>query len=505
MCVVIETPSMSLPPTSPAVSKRASQQLRRKPVPIASVDVDVASVSEDPRYPPFDSTDPFAPLSELRRRSYTIALDQTCSASAPFELPEVNPIIFPSGRRYTLTVAKPRSLPDLLSPFDKLPASDIWSADDPFALGGREGEEKSSCTHNGREGKGIGIYEDKRGLLEKHQNQNQFVNQRRHSHSTLLSRITPSTQSDVAPKKSHYIPRKSSQLSNMYTPPLTPDLSVSGSSSSNSESSLLEMMAGPSSSSVPRAAVHDSDVKPPKRSKSPAATFVRRLLPSRSAGNLATPRQDYRDMPPMPTPSTSSSTVMARYDETPSIPFPRTSTFMDICIDVSSVHPPPVGSSTASSQQTLVADVDGYQTEPEPISRRAMTDQNLAVLDAGFAPPRQRTRFLSFSSRSNAKAKQERNSVPKTTQDFSAPERMTVSTFHEHVCPTPDQLHRAASTLVLAENGVRVRFGDLWERTKTTVIFVRHFRFVDHLSPVIRCLSGFQGRPLPGLCPFFEC
>lgn len=215
MYAVIETPSMSLPPTSPAVSKRASQQLRRKPVPIASVDVDVASVSEDPRYPPFDSTDPFAPLSELRRRSYTIALDQTCSASAPFELPEVNPIIFPSGRRYTLTVAKPRSLPDLLSPFDKLPASDIWSADDPFALGGREGEGKSSCTHNGREGKGIGIYEDKRGLLEKHQNQNQFVNQRRHSHSTLLSRITPSTQSDVAPKKSHYIPRKSSQLSNM--------------------------------------------------------------------------------------------------------------------------------------------------------------------------------------------------------------------------------------------------------------------------------------------------
>lgn len=488
MYAVIETPSMSLPPTSPAVSKRASQQLRRKPVPIASVDVDVASVSEDPRYPPFDSADPFAPLSELRRRSYTIALDQTCSASAPFELPEVNPIIFPSGRRYTLTVAKPRSLPDLLSPFDKLPPSDIWSSDDPFALGGREGEGKNSCTQNSREGKGIGIYEDRRGPLKKHQNQNQFVNQRRHSHSTLLSRITPSIQSDVAPKKSHYIPRKSSQLSNMYTPPLTPDLSVSGSSSSNSESSLLEMMAGPSSSSVLRPAVHDSDVTSPKRSKSPAATFVRRLLPSRSAGNLATPRQDCKDLPPMPTPS-SSSTVMARVDETPSIPFLRTSTFMDISIDVSSVHPPPVGSSTTSSQRTLVADVDGYQTEPEPIGRRAMTDQNLAVLDAGFAPPRQRTRFLSFSSRSNAKTKQECNSVPKTTQDFSAPQRMAVSTFHEHVCPTPDQLHRAASTLVMTENGVRVRFGDLWERTKTTVVFVRHFRFVDHLSPVIRCLK----------------
>lgn len=480
---------MSLPPTSPAVSKRASQQLRRKPVPIASVDVDVASVSEDPRYPPFDSTDPFAPLSELRRRSYTIALDQTCSASAPFELPEVNPIIFPSGRRYTLTVAKPRSLPDLLSPFDKLPASDIWSADDPFALGGREGEGKSSCTHYGREGKGIGIYEDKRGLLEKHQNQNQFVNQRRHSHSTLLSRITPSTQSDVAPKKSHYIPRKSSQLSNMYTPPLTPDLSVSGSSSSNSESSLLEMMAGPSSSSVPRAAVHDSDVKPPKRSKSPAATFVRRLLPSRSAGNLATPRQDYKDLPPVPTSSTSSSMGMTRFDETPSIPFPRTSTFMDISIDVSSVHPLPVATSTSSSQRTLVAEVDGYQTEPEPISRRAMTDQNLAVLNAGFAPPRQRTRFLSFSSRSNAKFKHELNSAPKAKEDFIASQRTTVSTFNEHVCPTPDQMHRAASTVVLTENGIRVRFGDLWEQTKTTVVFVRHFRFADYLSLVILCLK----------------
>jgi len=107
-----------------------------------------------------------------------------------------------------------------------------------------------------------------------------------------------------------------------------------------------------------------------------------------------------------------------------------------------------------------------------------MTDQDLAVLDAGFAPPRprQRTRFLSFSSRSNVKANQELNIMSKTNHNFGSSQRTPVSMFNEYASPTPEQLHRAASTLVLAENGVRVRFGDLWEQTKSIIVFVRHFR-----------------------------
>ena len=462
------------PPTSPTVSKRASQQLRRKPVPIATFDVDVTSLCDDPRYPPIDPADPFAPLSELRRRSYTIALEQTYSASAPFGVPEVDPVIFPSGRRYTLTVAKPRSLPDLLSPFDKFPPSDFDCAADHYTPGGREEREKGFSSHNVQEGKRIGIYEDKHGSPKKHQNQNQVVNQRRHSHSALLSRVAPSSQADVAPKKAHYIPRKASQLNNMYTPPLTPDLSVSG-RSSNSESS-FEVMGGSSSSATPLPTVHDTDVVPPKRAMSPAAMFVRKLIPRRSAGSLVPPRQDQKELPPLPS-STTSSVPVVSSEDTPSIPFPRTSAFMDLAVEFPPVIPQRVD--TSSSQQTLVADGDGYQTEPEPLRQRALTDQELAVLDAGFAPPRQRTRFFSFTTKTALKARPELNSVLKEKPASKSSQKKQVSVFNEHAFPSPEQLQRAASTLVVADSGVRVRFGDLWEQRKTIIVFIRHFRQVD--------------------------
>lgn len=47
--------------------------------------------------------------------------------------------------------------------------------------------------------------------------------------------------------------------------------------------------------------------------------------------------------------------------------------------------------------------------------------------------------------------------------------------FDEHALPTPKQLTDAASCIVIAENGVRVPFGDLFKEQKTIVIFIRHF------------------------------
>lgn len=49
------------------------------------------------------------------------------------------------------------------------------------------------------------------------------------------------------------------------------------------------------------------------------------------------------------------------------------------------------------------------------------------------------------------------------------------SDFDEHALPTPKQLTDAASCVVIAENGVRVPFGDLFKEQKTIVIFIRHF------------------------------
>ncbi|EGO24429.1 hypothetical protein SERLADRAFT_389646, partial [Serpula lacrymans var. lacrymans S7.9] len=41
--------------------------------------------------------------------------------------------------------------------------------------------------------------------------------------------------------------------------------------------------------------------------------------------------------------------------------------------------------------------------------------------------------------------------------------------------PSAKQLADAASCFVIAENGLRVPFGDIYKDQKTVVIFIRHF------------------------------
>jgi hypothetical protein len=58
---------------------------------------------------------------------------------------------------------------------------------------------------------------------------------------------------------------------------------------------------------------------------------------------------------------------------------------------------------------------------------------------------------------------------PLTAQSFSS------SSFDEHALPTSRQLADAASCFVIAENGLRVPFGELFRDQKTIVLFIRHF------------------------------
>lgn len=69
-------------------------------------------------------------------------------------------------------------------------------------------------------------------------------------------------------------------------------------------------------------------------------------------------------------------------------------------------------------------------------------------------------------------------SSPPPKGDFARPPTaLSVSplTFSEHALPTPRQLADAASCLVIAENGLRVPFGELFRDQKTIVLFIRHF------------------------------
>jgi len=62
----------------------------------------------------------------------------------------------------------------------------------------------------------------------------------------------------------------------------------------------------------------------------------------------------------------------------------------------------------------------------------------------------------------------------KEMRPFTAPSNFPLS-FDENALPTKRQLLDAVSYNVVAENGLRVPFGDLFRDQKTVVIFIRHF------------------------------
>lgn len=51
--------------------------------------------------------------------------------------------------------------------------------------------------------------------------------------------------------------------------------------------------------------------------------------------------------------------------------------------------------------------------------------------------------------------------------------------FDEYAELTRDQLGKAASLFVIAQNGLRIPFGDLFRERKTIVLFIRHFWLVS--------------------------
>ena len=79
-------------------------------------------------------------------------------------------------------------------------------------------------------------------------------------------------------------------------------------------------------------------------------------------------------------------------------------------------------------------------------------------------------RLFSFSSRSILRTRVDIVELGK--------EPSTKQVFEENATPSTQQVYAAASRYIVAESGVRVRFGELIETGKTVVIFIRHFRCV---------------------------
>jgi hypothetical protein len=109
-------------------------------------------------------------------------------------------------------------------------------------------------------------------------------------------------------------------------------------------------------------------------------------------------------------------------------------------------------SSTLYSPSTFVSGI----SEPAPLTPKKPRPQTMQpqqrLVDVTAQPPRKKA-----------------SSRPSTAPSSFA------HVFDENALPTKRQLLDAASCVVVAENGIRVPFGDLFRDQKTVVIFIRHF------------------------------
>ena len=465
-----------------------------EPVPIS------LDVLDDPRYPPFDMEDPFASLLELRRRcfsSYSCDLIQQSSDmgspaadTAPFDLPSK---VFPSGtsRRYTLNVALPTSFYSIDADASAEPASNLMTTNNRNS--GPAGESSSLSGSDDRRAALQALTKNSKGdrsatptpcRSEKSSDSAARAagtdgkgsdHHRRYSHIASFFEGAAAAHKTLRTSKSHYLPRKLSSLSQMQTPPLTPD--VSGSSLDTS--SLI-----PS----PRTSTFNNDkdeALQQKRSPSPsAAALMRKLLPRRSTTDLLPKKKrldaaalEFKDLPPLPRSSTSLS--MNGGLEGLAIPFPMShpnKSDMSLTPTLHDIHPDPFRSMSPLSIQA---------------GRPEVWTVSGAELDAGhtYSPSSaKKNKFFALGSRSFQRSRPDLSDFGEKARSSSRLGSIDTS-MDETTLPTHEQLKLAASLPVVAESGVRIPFGDLCERGQTLFVFIRHFRYGAYFNPTFLPVS----------------
>ncbi|THH08582.1 hypothetical protein EW145_g2610 [Phellinidium pouzarii] len=469
---------LSTPASLPTLTGKHMSLYKRKSAPAPTpLEIEAADI----RYPPFDLEDPFASLVELRRRSCSFncnvdqhaAMGRTCVAqptsTAPFDLPHLSSKAFPSvpGRRYTLAVALPGPVSPLDTAPDAIPTDSAGIRGPGSELGVETTDRQEalkSLTKRSTANRPDADSNRSQNLSHSVQKSGSDLDcdrhHRRYSHIADFFRDA----SAVQPTKRHYIPRKVLSLSYMYTLSLTPDLSRSSSEDVSSSSLLLDPTM--SMAQTPRSATFVDKSAGFYETRGPSSSttsLIRKLIPKRSVASLSSiPRRKRewevieKDLPDLPMISGSPA---------PSIPFPCASAPPSIS-DISLSSARGLSSDPFRNVSPAAQEDKGYATAPE--YRAGISN---AHLDAGLVPQR-KSRLFSFSSRSLLSSRVDLYESKKAlkVQTMNYP-------FEEYALPTPEQLQAAASLFVVAESGVRLRFGDLWKLEQTVVIFVRHFRF----------------------------
>jgi hypothetical protein len=135
------------------------------------------------------------------------------------------------------------------------------------------------------------------------------------------------------------------------------------------------------------------------------------------------------------------------------------------------------------SQRHLVSSPTEIRSSPERARKHHTAPPTLAV--AAIPSPTLTTHSRpeeEYRGRSNSPTPSLRDTLPKRSHSSAQryPPPVLDGSFDEYAIPTRDQLQRAAAVCVVAQNGIRVPFGEVIRERKTIVIFIRHFWSVLH-------------------------
>ena len=470
---------MSVSTTTTSASDN-QPRVRRKPAP---------SLELEARYPTPDPEDPFAPLSVLRSRTASTLSSVGAPLSFRGESTSHLPTLPYTGGRYP---------PDIYQAYLNL------DAPTPTPSGRNLGFVTASFTRStsnvldpptGRGPNSEEFIQHPRDCIPEPEYSRPFPIQRRRSRSAV-SRKEARLTVPIPPKNSPYGHSKLQSyvltaLSS--TPAFTAEpLSISPTSSigQSSESvhsffSRVHSDAGcPAPSSPLRLASFSAEdhVAPPSKAKKFARLLPKKIgsrlsLSHQSTDNLALGRTNtsYASFPHL---SSERSSKPKHFSEENTFHARRKSTTLFPAEIVTRLHTMDVSSPIRDS-------TTGCVYEP-------LTDAELGLTgslgSSGSSPSH--SSHVSYSSPPAATAPTHLRSL--TTVDgrgsgsiVNSPHKFEVArsstaqspspSFDEHALPTPRQLADAASCFVIAENGLRVSFGELFREEKTIVLFIRHF------------------------------
>ena len=450
-------------------------RVRRKPAP---------SLELEARYPTPDPDDPFAPLSVLRTRTASTLSSVGAPLSFRGESTSHLPTLPYTGGRYPPDIYQAYLNHDTLPPTTSTPSGFVTASfnrstfnilDSPTTSGcAPEESSRPPRAHTPECPRAVPI-------------------QRRRSRSAV-SRKEARLTVPIPPKNSPYGHSKlqSYVLANVLssTPAFTAEpLSISPTSSIGQSSESVHSFfshahadAAPSSPLRNASFSADDHVAAPSKAKKFA-----RLLPKKIGSRLSVTHQSTDNLAlsqtnashtSFPHLSTERSSKPKHISEENTFHARRKSTTLFPAEIATRLHTMDVSSPIRDS-------ATGYVYEP-------LTDAELGLTGSigGSSPPSHSSR-VSYSPPPAATAPTHSRSLttidgrgfgptvnsphkceatrPLTAQSFSSP------SFDEHALPTSRQLADAASCIVIAENGLRVPFGDLFRDQKTIVLFIRHF------------------------------